>query len=133
MMSGLLHQHSQLPGRSFPQPQRAKAHTSSKFRSATPLSSLAGSSSGSDVCAVSSDSESYTCGAIHTGDSDVSDCTQTDIEGTRGDMVPSSPDIGASKSPGNFWSSQGRITLASLQKEAILEFSHGRSLPALLQ
>ena len=126
MMGGLLHQAAQLPSSSFPPPQQSKSQSTRRFRAATPLPSFAGSTSGSDVCPVSSDSESVTSGAIRTGDSDVSDCGQTDIGETTRDTPLASPMMGTGESPEPSGSSQEKMTLAILQKEAVKEFSRHR-------
>ena len=127
MMSGLLQRASRLPGGSVPQPQSQRPQPSSRFRAATPLPSLAGSSAESNICPVTSDSESYTSGAIQTGESDIGFLSNTDLEVASIERSHSNLGSSGPQTPEASGSSQERITLASLQKEAFSEYCHARS------
>ena len=111
MMSGLLQRASRLPGGSVPQPQSQRPQPSSRFRAATPLPSLAGSSAESNICPVTSDSESYTSGAIQTGESDIGFLSNTDLEVASIERSHSNLGSSGPQTPEASGSSQERISL----------------------
>ena len=127
MMNGLLHRASRLSRTSGPQTRRMTTGTSSNFRAATPMPSSTGSSDGSDRCPQTSDPESYTSGAVHTGDSDVSFQSTVGVGDLSAPLLASSPETWTRLSPGTSGSSQDKTTLATLRKEALDEHSHNQS------
>ena len=80
MISGLLQKASRLPAGSSVPTSHSRPKRPGCFQSATPTPPLVGSLKDSDACPLRSDCESYTSGAIHTGDSDLSLLRNTDID-----------------------------------------------------
>ena len=123
MMCGLLQRASRLPASIPVRPGRTGLPQFNSFRPSTPMPSMARTSIASDVCPLSSDPECYTSGAIQTGDSNIK--ASTDFEDHFVGQSASSPDFDADKSPVASASSQNRVTLASLRKETLDEFTNG--------
>ena len=121
MMSGLLQRASRLPASPNVSSSHTKTPRHSEFRPATPMPSSVGTPVDNDVCPVSSDTESYTSGAIQTGDSDFSVASNTDIEDQSPEPMITIHEFLPPQLPGASGSSQGRVTLASLRKEALEE------------
>ena len=81
---------------------------------------------GSDVCPLTSESESYTSGAIQTADSDFTFQCTTDIADLTAPDLTSSPEVVTLQSPGASYSSQHKTTLSTLRREALSEYSHAK-------
>ena len=90
-------------------------------------SSPTGSPAGSDKGPQTSDSGSYTTGAIHTGDSDVSFQSTIGVGDLTLPLAASCPETEALLSPGASDSTQDRTTLATLRNEALVEYSHNQA------
>ena len=121
MMSGLLQQASKLPGGGNLSSRHTKPSRPSRVRAATPMPSSFGSPEDSDSCPASSTPGSYTSGALQTGHSLPS---LSDAERPIGGIIMLGVVSDEPKTPEASGSSQEQVTLASLRKEALGEFSH---------
>ena len=93
MMSGLFQRASRLLASLNVSSSYTKTPRQSKLRLANPMPSSVGTTVDSDDCPVSSDSESYTSGAIQTGDKYFSVASNTDVKDQSLEAMAISPEF----------------------------------------
>ena len=107
MMSSLLQRASRLPATSSAVASCSLPNRPGQFRSATRMPSSVESPNDSDMCPLSSDCESYTTGAIHTSDNDISLLSDTDVDNESTGHETTRPELITQEPPGASGSTQG--------------------------